>query len=105
MINIIIVLLTTKTTIKFYNELIPINRRFGYYIYTILDPTKAKDYRMYDNIADMMKKISISNMKMRQLISSLRSILNMASLKLCKKIISYLELFFIYIIIVKKSNQ
>lgn len=101
LINIIIVLLTTKTTIKFYNELIPINRRFGYYIDTILDPTKAKDYRMYDNIADMMKNkyIKYENETINQFS---KVYLKYGFFETMQKIISYLELFFIYIIIVKR---
>lgn len=43
-----LIIITFKMQKKFYLELIPINRRFGYYVSTLLEPKYAKDYRLYN---------------------------------------------------------
>ncbi len=45
--NVLILAIQYKTLMKFYTDLIPINRRFGYYLNTINDYNKAKDYRIF----------------------------------------------------------
>ncbi|VEU79966.1 ABC transporter ATP-binding protein [Haploplasma axanthum] len=44
-INVLIVLASLKSQLKFYNEIIPINRKFGYYIGELLSYKNAKEYR------------------------------------------------------------
>jgi ATP-binding cassette subfamily B protein len=51
---VIILALSLKTQFALYRNIIPINRRFGYYMETIQDEKKAKDYRMY-KVGDLMK--------------------------------------------------
>ncbi|MCH3976745.1 MAG: ABC transporter ATP-binding protein/permease [Bacilli bacterium] len=51
--NVIIFTLSMKSQMKFYQDLIPINRRYGYFIDTIMDEKKGKDYRMYP-VGDLM---------------------------------------------------
>ena len=40
-------LLSLKTQVKFFNDLIPINRRFGYYLTILTEPRYGKDFRFY----------------------------------------------------------
>lgn len=40
-------LLSLKTQIKFFNDLIPINQRFEYYLNTLTEPKNGKDFRFY----------------------------------------------------------
>ncbi|MGN1295867.1 MAG: ABC transporter ATP-binding protein, partial [Bacilli bacterium] len=40
-------LLSLKTQIKFFNDLIPINRKFGYYLTILTEPRYGKDFRFY----------------------------------------------------------
>lgn len=46
-LNIIIVAMSLKTQFTVFRTIIPINRRFGYYLQTINDLRRGKDYRMY----------------------------------------------------------
>ena len=49
-------LLSLKTQIKFFNDLIPINRRFGYYLTILTEPRYGKDFRFYPIGKFMNKK-------------------------------------------------
>ncbi|MDD3999736.1 MAG: ABC transporter ATP-binding protein [Bacilli bacterium] len=43
----LLVALSLRTQFLLYRELLPINRKFGYYLGTINDERRGKDYRMY----------------------------------------------------------
>lgn len=45
-LSVLITLLSLKYQRDFYQKLLPINRKFGYYLGTLGDPKKAKDYRL-----------------------------------------------------------
>ena len=49
-------LLSLKTQVKFFNDLIPINRRFGYYLTILTEPRYGKDFRFYPIGKFMNKK-------------------------------------------------
>ena len=49
-------LLSLKTQVKFFNDLIPINRRFGYYFTILTEPRYGKDFRFYPIGKFMNKK-------------------------------------------------
>lgn len=49
-------LLSLKTQVKFFNDLIPINRRFGYYLTILTEPRYGKDFRFYPIGRFMNKK-------------------------------------------------
>ncbi|NLG81381.1 MAG: ABC transporter ATP-binding protein [Bacilli bacterium] len=57
-INVLLIALSLKTQIKFYQDLIPINRIYIYYSDTILDEKRAKDYRMY-SIGELLQNKAI----------------------------------------------
>lgn len=46
-LNLLIIFVNMKTKIKFFNELVPINRKFGVYLDALFDENKGKDYRNY----------------------------------------------------------
>jgi ATP-binding cassette subfamily B protein/ATP-binding cassette subfamily C protein len=45
-VEVVTMIITIKEQIEFYNKLIPINRKYGYYIDTINDEKNAKDFRL-----------------------------------------------------------
>ena len=49
-------LLSLNTQVKFFNDLIPINRRFGYYLTILTEPRYGKDFRFYPIGKFMNKK-------------------------------------------------
>jgi len=57
-INVLLIALSLKTQIKFYQDLIPINRIYIYYSDTILDEKRAQDYRMY-SIGELLQNKAI----------------------------------------------
>lgn len=46
-LTIIITVLSTKVEIKFFNDLLPINFRYSYYINTLQNTSVSKDFRLY----------------------------------------------------------
>ena len=54
-LNITIVALSLKTQYNVFQNIIPINRKFGYYMRTINDIRWGKDYRIY-SVGDLMAK-------------------------------------------------
>lgn len=47
--NLFLIALSAKTQINFFTNLVPINRKFGYYFNTIMDTRLAKDFRLYNS--------------------------------------------------------
>ncbi|HEY8395838.1 MAG TPA: ABC transporter ATP-binding protein [Bacilli bacterium] len=46
-LNFLILALSLKTQFTIFRDLLPINRKFGYYMSTINDERRGKDYRLY----------------------------------------------------------
>ena len=46
-LTIIITIISTKEEIKFFNDLLPINFRYAYYINTLQNTSVSKDFRLY----------------------------------------------------------
>ncbi len=46
-LKVIIVAMSIKTQFTIFRDILPINRKFGYYLGTINDEKQGKDYRMY----------------------------------------------------------
>lgn len=46
-LTILVVMLSMKSQIKFYKELLPINYKYGYYLDSVITPTKVKELKFY----------------------------------------------------------
>ena len=46
-LNIIIIVISTKESVQFYKRLFPINYKYGYYLTTLNNSENAKDFRFY----------------------------------------------------------
>ncbi len=102
--NVLFILLSINASMKFFMDLIPLNRKFSYYIDTIFDDKKGKDYRMYKNIGEMLEKQYISYEK--QTLSQFNKLFNKTCFsKLGQKIVNYIELALIYIIIIVRVSK
>ncbi len=53
-LTILINLFSLRFIAKFYQDLIPLNRRYGYYIETLSNKEKAKEYRLNEKIRSLM---------------------------------------------------
>lgn len=68
-VSVLLLLISAKALIKFYGKLVPINRRFGYYIELINQPKSSKDFRIFDasdlvlNRFDSYQKETMSYMR------------------------------------------
>lgn len=60
-INIVMVLFFMRVQMKFYNELLPINYKFGYYLDTMLNANCSKDFRLYSVFSLIEKKFQTYN--------------------------------------------
>ncbi len=54
-IYVVVKILCSKYELKFYRDLIPINRKFGYYCNTISLPAYGKDFRLF-NMGNMLNE-------------------------------------------------
>lgn len=54
-LHTLLMLMSMKFQLNFYRRLLPINRCFGYYLQTILNPEHQKDYRL-SNLGELMAK-------------------------------------------------
>lgn len=54
-LNVVLILLSMRTQMRFFSNLIPINRKFGYYMDTIVDEKNSKDFRMY-SVGDLVRQ-------------------------------------------------
>ena len=46
-LTILVVMLSMKSQIKFYKDLLPINYKYGYYLDSVITPTKVKELKFY----------------------------------------------------------
>lgn len=54
-LTLLITIMSMKYIVNFFQELLPINRRYGYYINTLTATENAKDYRLFPNISALMR--------------------------------------------------
>lgn len=85
-INITLICCQMKTQIQFFQDLLPINYKYGYYLNTILDEKNGKDFRLYSNyellydqfvffakeVESYFKKLNIKQSFYNSLISTVR---------------------------------
>lgn len=85
-INIVLICCQMKTQIQFFQDLLPINYKYGYYLNTILDEKNGKDFRLYSNyellydqfvffakeVESYFKKLNIKQSFYNSLISTVR---------------------------------
>jgi len=85
-INIVLICCQMKAQIQFFQDLLPINYKYGYYLNTILDEKNGKDFRLYSNyellydqfvffakeVESYFKKLNIKQSFYNSLISTVR---------------------------------
>lgn len=85
-INIVLICCQMKAQIQFFQDLLPINYKYGYYLNTILDEKNGKDFRLYSNyellydqfvffakeVESYFKKLNIKQSFYSSLISTVR---------------------------------
>jgi ATP-binding cassette subfamily B protein/ATP-binding cassette subfamily C protein len=96
--DVIMIALTMKMQIKFFIELIPINRRFGYYLNAIFADKNGKDCRMYKNIGEMIAK-QYEKYEIQTIAEFNKLNHKITATDTAQKIAGYIELALIYIII------
>jgi ABC-type multidrug transport system fused ATPase/permease subunit len=99
--NVIVILVTMKTQLKFFNDLVPINRKFAVYIGQILNERNAKDFRNYpvgqlmaDKYKDYESQIAknfASHMTKLGIVESITHVIN------------YAQMAFVYILVGVKT--
>ena len=65
-LNVILIVVSTKERVSFYKRLIPINYKYGYYLTTLMSGENAKDFRFYktyDALTNNFKDYSNKVMK------------------------------------------
>lgn len=100
-VNVVLLLLSMKTQIKFYHDLIPINRKFGYFYNTILDEKRAKDYRMYSIGQLLQQKNIIYASETQKYIQRFFAV--MGSLATGAQITNHIQTALIYILVALKA--
>ena len=55
---LLVTALSTSSQIQFFNDLLPINYKYGYYLNTLMSDTSAKDFRLYSVYELMMEKFT-----------------------------------------------
>ena len=99
--NILLILLTFKTRIKFFNELIPINRKITVYIEPFVDEKYTKDFINYP-IGDLIKFKYIKYEK--KIMTYIKKTERKLSIINClSNIITYMEVALIYILVAIKT--
>ncbi|MCB9498520.1 MAG: ABC transporter ATP-binding protein [Bacillales bacterium] len=99
--NVLLVILSLKLQLKFYNNLIPINRKFHYYFTALLNEKTGKDYRMY-SIGEFVEG------KFEKFIgASLHQVTNLlrtdAFISSSLEIVKYIEMALVYAIVAVKT--
>lgn len=90
-----------KYNVRFYNELIPINRKYGYYLSAIGDTNHAKEMRMYNTSEMMLEKFQ----NFQDLVSEdfAKMARRMSKVGILQTTINYIQTFFLYLIIAIRS--
>ncbi len=92
--NVLLIALSLKTQRNFYQEIIPINRRFGYYLTTLQEEKYAKDYRLY-SVGDMLvNKFSQYGQQNARYFENLGRKLGL--LGVCMEVINYIQMGLVY---------
>lgn len=63
-INIIIILFSMRYQVKFFNDLLPINFKYGYYFDFLINDDNCKDFRMYTTHELLESKFKMYNKSM-----------------------------------------
>lgn len=93
-LNVIIVAMSLKTQFTVFRDIIPINRRFGYYMGTINDVRRGKDYRMY-SVGQLMANEFVGYGK--QTVVYFKKLARKISVfQFFDKIVKYLEMSLVY---------
>jgi len=94
LINVGLTALTLKTQFSFYRELMPINRRFGYYLNTLGNEKNAKDFRIYSIGAMMNAKFKkYADTTDQYFVTLFRKFMVISSLG---EFLKYIEMAFVY---------
>lgn len=96
-INVLLVIFNVKTQVKFYQELLPINYKYGYYMSTLMNGSNCKDFRMYP-----VESLLFENFKgfFQQLIKNFRrSNLQANGFTILISTARYIQMAFIYILV------
>lgn len=101
-LNVAVVLISLKFQMKFFNELLPINYKFGYYLDALVSTRNAKDYRLYKDIHGFMYT------KFKSFGNSLNKYLIKIQMKSCLfnclgSFFQYLEMGFVYVMVGVKT--
>ena len=94
--TVIVTVLSTKSQIRFFKDLLPINFRYGYYMNTLTDVGTGKDFRLYSVYETMRKKFKAFNDKIDDYFFKYE--IKMAGFDFILSLIRYAVLAMVYII-------
>lgn len=100
-INLISFVYSSSSTIKFFSNLMPSERRFEYYISTLLDEKNAKDFRIYSLGTRIYNYFSKYTNITRKVLFKLRA--NLAVSAIISSISKYGTMFGIYLLVVYRA--
>ena len=103
-LTVLIILMSVVTQMKLYQELLPINFKYGYYFDTIIDPNKIKElkfYSVYDILLTNFKSFGRKVMKNFQ-----KAFMKIGFFQALTSIIRYAQVGFVYCLIgIKTINE
>lgn len=97
----LIMIFNLKYQLKFYADLLPINRRYGYYITTLWQPTNAKDYRLFNTKDLMITKFLLYEKQVVKYFG--QASYRFAFYNSLSNIVNYLQMFAIYAFVAYKT--
>jgi len=100
-LNLLININVMKFMVKFFRELIPINRRFGYLLSLLYDMRYSKDSRLYSVGGLMVDRFTNFKDKTNQYFKRLHLQLN--KYESLNSIVNYIQVFLIYLIIATRA--
>lgn len=100
-LQIVITLLILKIQMKFYHDLIPINRKYDYYFTQLFDSKNAKDFRMYAIGKTMNNNFSTYCDKVASYFSNVQKKITVASV--FSVVIKGVELAVIYLLVLMNT--
>ncbi len=96
-LNILLVLMSMKTQIKFFHDLLPINFKYGYYMDTIISEKNAKDFRLYSSFDLIYKKFSDFSKNISEYFTKLN--MKMAIYQSFISTVRYIQMALVYILV------
>lgn len=100
-LHVLMISTSLRTQKKFYGEIITINRKYGYYLTSLLDEKKAKDYRMYSIGKLLLNKFSYLGSE--TMLYFKRLLVKMGIIATIMEIIKYIEMAFVYSLVAIKT--